>query len=268
MRRIYADWMIYLVLPLLLGGLVGILVLLPVNEFADFHEHNDYYRGLYGDISVSHFVTLRMEEALRGDAPRKLAFYAMLGGILGLLTGLLYGAVNRRTRKIEQLQTALEQDVAALIAGGESGNVEFKSSLRWDLKKGERNRALEGVILKTLAGFMNSEGGTLLIGVADDGGVVGIEHDYPTLKKKDSDGFEVALTTLVANKMGTANCRLVHPIFYELTGHTICRVIVSAAPHPVFVTHEGTRKFYLRTGGSTREMDIEQAIEFIATRWP
>ena len=113
---------------------------------------------------------------LRGEAPRKLAFYTMLGGILGLLTGVLYGAVNRRTRKIEQLQAALEQDVAALIAGGESGSVEFKSSLRWDLKKGERNRALEGVILKTLAGFMNSEGGTLLIGVADDGGVVGIER--------------------------------------------------------------------------------------------
>ena len=268
MRTVYADWMMFLVLPLVVGSLIGIFVLSPVNEFADYHEHQEFYRGKYGDISVGQFILQRMGEALSGHAPRKTAFYAMLGALLGLLAGATYGVLGRRARKIEQLQSALEQDVSALIAGGESDRVEFKSSLRWDLKKGERNRALEGVILKTLAGFMNAEGGTLLIGVGDDGDVVGIEHDYPTLKRRDRDGFEVTLMTLVSSKMGTANCRLLHPIFHELAGKTICRVIVSPAPHPVFVTHEGSRKFYLRTGGSTREMDIEQAVEFIATRWP
>ena len=56
-----------------------------------------------------------------------------------------------------------------MIAQGESANLEFKSSFRWDLRENKLNRALEGVILKTLAGYMNGKGGTLLIGVADDG---------------------------------------------------------------------------------------------------
>jgi len=267
MNRLYSQWLLYFVLPLVFGALVGIFILAPVNEFADFHEHRQFYANQYGD-SPWQFVLTRMGEALGGAAPWKITFYAFIGAFLGLVSGSLYRVLGRRAQQIEQLQSALGKDVLTLIAGGESGNLEFKSSLRWDLKKNEKNRVLEGVILKTLAGFMNAEGGTLLIGVADDGQIVGIEHDYPTLKKQDQDGWEVALMTLVSSKAGTANCRLVQPVFHQLEGKSVCRVIVAPAPHPVYVTLDGTRRFYLRTGGSTRELDIEQAVDFIASRWP
>ena len=268
MRGVSANWLLYLVLPFVAGSLIGLFVLFPVNEFADYYEHPKYVLDHYGEISVGRFVLERFAEATRGELPLKVISFVSVGALMGLFAGAFYGALGRHKRKIEQLQSALEKDVATLISGGENNRVEFKSSLRWDLKKGERNRAMEGVILKTLAGFMNAEGGTLLIGVADDGTIVGIEHDYPTLKKKDRDGFEVTLMTLVAHNLGAANCQAVHPVFHELAGKVICRVIVAPAPHPVYVTHQGARKFYLRTGGSTRELDIEQAVDFIATRWP
>ena len=267
MNRLYSRWLIYLIFPLLIGSLVGMFVLAPVNEFADFHEHRQFYQEKFGD-SPWRYVVARMGQALRGGAPWKITFFGLTGAFLGLVSGGLYSVLGRRARQIEQLQSALGKDILTLIASGESGNLEFKSSLRWDLKKNERNRILEGVILKTLAGFMNAEGGTLLIGVADDGEIVGIKHDYPTLKKQDQDGWEVALMTLVSSKAGTANCRLLQPVFHRLEEKTVCRVIVSPATQPVYVTLEGTRKFYLRTGGSTRELDIEQAVDFIASRWP
>ena len=266
MHRLYSRWLIYLALPLLIGTFVGVFILAPVNEFADFHEHRTFYGEKYGN-SAWRYVATRMKQALNGQAPWKITFFGLTGAFLGLVSGGLYSVLGRRARQIEQLQSALGQDILTLIASGESGNLEFKSSLRWDLKKNEKNRILESVILKTLAGFMNGEGGTLLVGVADDGEIVGIENDYPTLKKRDQDGWEVALMTLVSSKAGTANCRFIQPVFHRLRDKTVCRVIISPATQPVYVSLDGSRKFYLRTGGSTRELDVEQAVDFIASRW-
>jgi len=64
----------------------------------------------------------------------------------------------------------------SIVRQGEGPYLEFKSSLRWDMAESRINRALEGVVLKTLAGFLNSHvGGTLLIGVTDNGEIIGLE---------------------------------------------------------------------------------------------
>ena len=64
-----------------------------------------------------------------------------------------------------------------LLERTEDKHLEFKSSLWWDLKEGKKSRLVESASLKTIAAFLNSEfGGTLLIGVGDDGGVVGLER--------------------------------------------------------------------------------------------
>ncbi len=77
-----------------------------------------------------------------------------------------------------------------LMATGENDRIEFKSSLRWDVKEQRVNKQLEKVVVKTLAGFLNAEGGTLLIGVDDAGAVIGLAGDYEALRKRDRDGFE------------------------------------------------------------------------------
>lgn len=68
-----------------------------------------------------------------------------------------------------------------MIAEGENEEVEFKQTLRWDIKQGNVNKELEGVIMKTIAAFANALGGTLLIGVADNGGISGLDNDYKAL---------------------------------------------------------------------------------------
>ena len=93
----------------------------------------------------------------------------------------------------------IESRIYELINGGENERVEFKSSMRWDYKENRVNKNLEGVIIKTLSAFLNSSGGTLLIGVDDLGDVIGIGKDLKTLGggKKNLDGFELQLTELV-----------------------------------------------------------------------
>ena len=246
---------------LVLGVAVGVFVLLPINEFVYYSEFH-----ATGRPAIS-FATDQLNQALHGRMPRKTVFYAIVGAVLSLGGAAIYASMARRTEQIRQLSAALEEDVRGTIAQGEGAHLEFKSSFRWDVREGRVNRGLEGVVMKTLAGYMNSEGGTLLIGVADNGSVVGLENDYSTLKKHDRDGFEQALMTSVASKLGADSCQCVQAVFHLVEAKDVCRVIVRPAHRPVYVRDGETPKLYVRTGVSTRELNVQEAIDYTATRW-
>ncbi|MDN5771352.1 MAG: ATP-binding protein, partial [Microlunatus sp.] len=87
--------------------------------------------------------------------------------------------------------------IGELLASGESAHLEFKSTLRTAAATGEVMKPLEVAVLKTIAAFANSrDGGTLLIGVADDKSVHGLVSDYASLHKDgrdDQDTFALHL---------------------------------------------------------------------------
>jgi schlafen family protein len=244
-----------------LGVVVGVCVLLPVNEFVYYTEFHSA-----GRPAVS-FAMSQLSEALRGNLPRKTDFYAIVGVVLSLGGAAIYASMVRRSEKIRQLSAALEGDVRQQIANGESATLEFKSTFRWDLREGRVNRSLETVVLKTLAGYMNGQGGTLLIGVADNGGIIGLEHDYSALRKQDRDGFEQVLMGSVATRLGADACQCVQAVFHSVEGKDVCRTIVSPAHRPVYLRDGETPKLYVRTGVSTRELNVQEAIDYTATRW-
>ena len=250
-------------IALLLGAAVGIFVLYPTNEFVYFYEYQPT-----ADRQPLDFAAHQMQRSLQGQTPRKTIFYAIVGMILSVGGALIYTNMQRRTERIEQLSAALEGDLQKLIARGESADLEFKSSFRWDLRENKVNRALEGVILKTLAGYMNGNGGTLLIGVADDGTVIGLDEDYKTLKKQDRDGFEQALMTSIATKIGADACRSVQIIFSSIDNKDVCRVIAAPSSRPVYVKEGEAPKLYVRTGALTRELNVQEAINYTSARWP
>jgi hypothetical protein len=249
------------VVALLLGIAVGVFILFPVNEFVYYSE---YYET--GTPAVQ-FAVAQVRQALRGQKPKKTVFYSAVGAILSLSGAAIYTSMVRRSEKIRQLSVALEEDVRLIIARGESASLEFKSTFRWDMRENRINRALESVVLKTLAGYMNRQGGTLLIGVADDGGIVGLEHDYTTLKKQDRDGFEQVLMTAVASKLGADACHCVQAVFHSVEGKDVCRTIVAPAHRPVYVREGDAPKLYVRTGVSTRELNVQDAINYTEARW-
>ncbi len=244
-----------------LGIVVGVCVLLPINEFVYYTEFHEAGRPAVA------FAVDQLSQALRGNLPRKTGFYALVGVVLSLGGAGIYASMVRRSEKIRQLSAVLEGDVRQQIAGGESASLEFKSTFRWDLRENRANRSLETVVLKTLAGFMNGQGGTLLIGVADDGSIVGLEHDYSALKKRDRDGFEQALMTSVAGRLGGDACQWVQAVFHSVEGHDVCRAIIGRSQRPVYLRDGETPKLYVRTGVSTRELNVQEAIDYTTTRW-
>ena len=244
-----------------LGVVVGVCVLLPINEFVYFTE---FHQG--GRPAVS-FAIGQLRQALTGNLPQKAIFYAVVGMVLSLGGAAVYASMVRRMQKIRQLSAALEGDIRQQIARGESASLEFKSTFRWDLRENRVNRALESVVMKTLSGYMNASGGTLLIGVADDGSIIGLEKDYSALKKPDRDGFEQVLMTSVASKLGGDACQFVQAVFHVVDGKDVCRTIVSPGHRPVYVRDGETPKLYVRTGVSTRELNVQEAIDYTVTRW-
>lgn len=155
---------------------------------------------------------------------------------------------------------------AELIAGGESKTVEFKRTARFNEHTGGPDKALEHQVVKSIAGFMNGRGGTLLIGVHDDQYAFGLDNDYEMTGNKGRDGFENWLVTKLHKEIGApAVGSWVEISFEEIDEVDVCRVDVSPADKPVYVGDDA--EFYVRVGNSTRPFNTRDALEYVRSRW-
>jgi hypothetical protein len=164
--------------------------------------------------------------------------------------------------------------LAEMIAEGESEELEFKQTLRWDINEGRTNKLLEDVIVKTIAAFANSfGGGTLLIGVSDAGEASGLDHDYASLGDADKDRFEIHLRNLVSKHIGESFCASKLKIsFPRIEDVEICRVDVRAADDPVIIEvadKNGLKqqKFYARSGNSSPEIPLGEVPVYLKQRF-
>ncbi len=174
---------------------------------------------------------------------------------------------NQMENLLRDLAPVKQRTLVDLIAAGESAIVEYKSSLGWDDRENRVNKDLQKVIAKTVAGLLNSEGGTLVIGVSDDGDIYGIEDDLDSLGRKDRDEFFLALVQTLDNYLGTEFIPFIKTRFETNDEKTVCIVEVEASSRPVFVRDNRASEFYVRAGNSTRPLDMEAAHDFIGMHW-
>jgi len=246
----------------LAGIILGVLLLHPVTMVIycmEFHPE-------LAQAGVLRLAISRMGNAFMPSMWPMTSAFALIGALLGLGSGLYSRVITQKLLLVSRLDRKLGMTVRLLIDVGESDVVEFKSSLRWDHRQKKCNKALEMVIVKTIAGFMNYDGGDLLIGVADDGSIVGLRDDYATLRKKDRDGFELLLMQLVKNALGGDICTLLHVVFQDIGGCDVCRVLIEPSERPVYVRHDGKALYFVRTGNSTHELDTKEALDHISHR--
>jgi len=159
--------------------------------------------------------------------------------------------------------------VAEIIENDENFAVEFKSTARWDLREGKPNKAMEDAVVKTVAGFLHTDGGTLLIGVGPHREVVGLEHDYPRVKPPNGDGFVNWLTTHLTTAVGHAAVMRSRARIAVHDGHEICCLDVARSSRPVWArTSKENRVFFVRMNNSTRPLPDGELDSYIADRWP
>ena len=164
-------------------------------------------------------------------------------------------------------------DIDELINSDEDHFLEFKSTMRYSVTEHQVDRKLEDVILKTVSAFNNSDGGKLLIGVSDDKEILGLQNDYNTLKEGNRDHFELHLRNLLNNSFTkeyiSTNVRIHFPIVDE---EEICLVDIKFGTKPLFLEVKDRngnkhKKFYVRSGNSSQELDIVETSEYIKKRF-
>ena len=160
------------------------------------------------------------------------------------------------------------EDVVRLIGSGESSRLEFKSSIRYDYQTQSVNKELVKVIAKTVAGFLNASGGRLLIGVSDDGTVLGIQRDVDTLSRKTHDAFELTLRNAIASHLGIAITPRLTIEHVRIDNETVTCITCPPNDSPVFFQDQGRQEFFVRDGNLTRPLDVRTTHEYIGVHRP
>ena len=159
----------------------------------------------------------------------------------------------------------VHRPITELIGAGESHVVEFKSTLQWDVVRGGQNKGLRQWTLKTIAAFLNSQGGTLLLGVEDDGNIYGLDRDLALVKSRDE--FEQLLVSLITATMGPAIAPCYRIRFEDVGAKTVCVVAVERFSEPVFMKSDNSKVFYVRIGNTSRGLDHEETLKYVEANW-
>jgi hypothetical protein len=156
------------------------------------------------------------------------------------------------------------------IEAGENETREFKSTLRFDLKTKQPNPELEHAVLKNIAAFLNTKGGTIFVGVGDTGEAVGIELDeFP-----NNDKWSLHLVNRIAQQLGAHFVPYCQIEFDRLARRSVCRITVQRSPLPAFFDETRLKKkgerqaFYIRGGPSARKLDAAEAESYMIGRFP
>ncbi|MCA1751319.1 MAG: putative DNA binding domain-containing protein [Flavobacteriales bacterium] len=139
---------------------------------------------------------------------------------------------------IGRMQSVAQTASKILIQKGENQNVEFKSTLRTNLHTGKKDPRMEFAVLKTTAGFLNSDGGVLFIGVADDN-----------------------------SRLGSNANQYVEVNFISVDAKTVLRLDCSSSPEPVYLKEKNEVFFFVRQNAQTAPLNIEQAVNYIRTHF-
>ncbi len=197
-----------------------------------------------------------------------LNFAILAGSILLGATIMTILLVRRYSHQLKDLpqqhinSQGFENEVFALIRAGESTTLEFKSTMRTNLKTGKPGKEIELAWLKTVAGFMNSDGGILLIGIEDDGKLLGIEID----NFANEDKCRLHFKNLLNTHIGAEFTRFIHLKIVTIREKTILIVECERVRRPVFLRVGKNEDFFIRSGPSSTKLTMSQLVKYLAER--
>ncbi len=149
--------------------------------------------------------------------------------------------------------------VLSICRAGESNVVEFKESLSLDMQKGSKEKYIETASLKTIAAFLNSDGGCLLIGVMDSGEVPGINTEVEKLYK-NHDKFLLHFKNLLQSQVGEEFYPFIQYGLVDVNGYTVLKLDCIPAKSPCYL---GGKDFYVRTNPATDRLQGPKLVEYV-----
>lgn len=227
-----------------------------------------YYLHVFTDSSPKPTEEIMAEFTivLVGNILIAVLFYLNKHNNLFKYTVNKYLESNAGTIGIEEYE---QQEISKAIRAGESETVEYKSTLRTNLATDEKDVRMEKAVLKTIVAFLNTNGGTLLIGIADDGSVVGIDEQ----SFDNRDKLNLHMTHLIANQIGNEFLKF---ISFRLSDYRaneddepkgVMRVVCQKSDMPVFLIDGKTETFYVRSGPSSIDLTGTDLLSYASSRF-
>lgn len=213
-------------------------------------------------ITLASFFEVLKHRTMHSFSSKMVNMSIVFIGMGGLI-GAVFGVYKVKNKKLIKHLGLLKKDMLNIINQGENQFLEFKSSLRYDYHQQILNTELEMVIAKTLVGFMNAKGGKLIIGINDNGEILGLVNDFKTLKQKNIDGFEQKIYQIISNFIGKEYCPYTSVYFRVIEEIYICVLDIQKTMHPAYLINGTETIFYLRTGNTTRPLSVKEAVHFI-----
>lgn len=175
---------------------------------------------------------------------------------------------NEATEPKETDEPKVNNIFSDIIQEGENHNVEFKSSLQYCYFQKKAHDSIKIAVTKTIVAFANSAGGLLLIGVADNKELLGLENDFSTFDNNPKDGFLLQFDNLLRTHFSEPIDAIIKFGFEQVNSKTIFRVEVEKSNKPRFLINKlKGKEFYIRRSGSTVSLDVEDAVKYIIDKW-
>jgi hypothetical protein len=200
--------------------------------------------------------------------------FVILGAIISSLLGYIYMSGYKKifSKIVERFEKVnphllseknLEERILKEIKSGEKEKTEFKSTLRVNLYTGDIDKKVEYSVLKTIVAFLNSDGGTLFVGINDGGEIIGIEKD----RFENKDKFSLHLMSIIKQKIGSENIPLINTKIISIGRKEIMRIECFKSEKPVFLKVEENEEFYIRAGPSSSKIEGRYLLEYVNKRF-
>jgi hypothetical protein len=153
-------------------------------------------------------------------------------------------------------------DIKNIIDGGENQNVEFKSTLRWNIHAGKMGKEIEIAWMKTVVAFLNTDGGTLLVGVADDGQLLGNELD----KFKNDDKYLLHVNNSIKDFIGLEYASQISFELVTIDNQNILVIYCKAYEEAIFLKNGNEDELYVRFGPSSKKLSTKEVLKYMQNR--
>lgn len=227
------------------------------------------YTPLSKDITATWIAVIIPESAIIKNVYRQWLELALIAGAILLLAAFLtINLVRKYSFQLKDLpqqnlfNATLKESVIKLIHAGESSTLEFKSTMRNNLQTGKHGKEIEIAWLKTVTAFMNSDGGLILIGVRDNGSIVGTVEDA----FDSEDKCRLHFKNLIHTHIGPDFSRYIHMKVCAFDDKTVIVIECERVRKPVFLKIGKTEDFYIRSGPSSIKLSMSKMVAYLAER--
>ncbi len=245
----------------------------PLNESLEFKRGDKYCWAVFRNLPGKKFkfligVAVPENDFLGQLYSRQKSTMSIAAAILVSGIVLAFFLVRKYSYQLKDLPTQtlnradMASDILKLIKSGESNIVEFKSTLRMNLKTGKPGKEIELAWLKALVAYMNTAGGILLIGVDDEGNITGIGAD----NFENNDKCRLHFKNLINQHVGLEFSKYLTMDIVVVNGEKVVVIECERSTQPVFLKTKQTEDFYIRSGPSSVKLSVSEVLSYLEKR--